>query len=44
LNMTEHSDETGRQLIHLHSDGDIVLSAPNGRVHIKSSKFSREIG
>lgn len=44
LTLTEQSDETGRTLIHLHSDGDIVLSAPNGRVHIKSSTFSREIG
>lgn len=44
LSMTEHSDETGRNLVHIHSDGDIVLSAPNGRVHIKSSTFSREIG
>ena len=44
LSMTELSDETGRHLIHLHSDGDTVLSAPNGRVHIKSSTVSREIG
>ncbi len=43
LSMTEHSDETGRQLVHLHSDGDIVLSA-GGRVHIQSQFFSREIG
>ncbi|NYF78657.1 type VI secretion system Vgr family protein [Granulicella arctica] len=44
LSMTELSDETGRNLIHIHSDGDIVLSAPNGRVHISSKLFSREIG
>ena len=44
LSMTEHSDETGRQLIHVHSDGDIVLTAPNGRVHIQSKIFSREVG
>lgn len=43
LSMTEQSDETGRQLIHLHSDGDIVLTA-GGRVHIKSAFFSREVG
>jgi uncharacterized protein involved in type VI secretion and phage assembly len=42
LSMTEHSDETGRNLIILHSDGDIVLDAPNGRVHINSQTFSRE--
>jgi type VI secretion system secreted protein VgrG len=44
LSMTELSDETGRNLITLHSDGDIVLSAPNGRVHIQSKAFSREVG
>ncbi len=43
LSMTEKSDETGRNLIHIHSDGDIVLSA-GGRVHIQSQTFSREIG
>jgi uncharacterized protein involved in type VI secretion and phage assembly len=42
LSMTEKSDETGRHLIFLHSDGDIVLDAPNGRVHINSQFFSRE--
>ncbi len=44
LSMTELSDETGRHLVILHSDGDIVLSAPKGRVHIQSNTFSREIG
>jgi type VI secretion system secreted protein VgrG len=44
LTMTEKSDETGRNLITLSSDGDIVLNAPNGRVHINSKFFSREIG
>lgn len=44
LSMTELSDETGSHLILLHSDGDIVLDAPNGRVHINSKFFSREIG
>jgi len=44
LSMTEQSDETGRNLITLHSDGDIILNAPNGRVHIASKFFSREIG
>jgi type VI secretion system secreted protein VgrG len=44
LSMTELSDETGRHLMLLHSDGDIVLSAPSGRVHVNSKLFSREIG
>jgi type VI secretion system secreted protein VgrG len=44
LTLTEHSDETGNHLIVLHSDGDIVLSAPNGRVHIDSLTFSRVNG
>lgn len=43
LSMTEQSDETGRNLIILHSDGDIVLNAPNGRVHINSQFFSSEV-
>ena len=42
--MTEQSDATGRTLITLNSDGDIVLNAPNGRVHINSKFFSREVG
>ena len=28
----------------LHSDGDIVLSAPEGRVHFQSKYFSRQVG
>ena len=42
--MTEKSDATGRELVALHSDGDIVLSAPAGRVHFQSKYFSREVG
>ncbi len=42
--LTEKHDSTGRTLITISSEGDIVLSAPNGRVHIKSKFFSREIG
>ena len=42
--MTEKSDATGRELVALHSDGDIVLSAPAGRVHVQSKYFSREVG
>jgi type VI secretion system secreted protein VgrG len=44
LTMTEKHDSTGRTLVHIHSDGDIVLTAPNGRVHVQSQFFSREIG
>ena len=42
--MTEEADETGRTLVLLESAGDIILSAPNGRVHIQSQFFSGEIG
>ena len=42
--MTEEADETGRTLVLLESAGDIILSAPKGRVHIQSQFFSREIG
>jgi uncharacterized protein involved in type VI secretion and phage assembly len=44
LTMTEKHSSTGRTLVHIHSDGDIVLTAPNGRVHVQSAFFSREIG
>jgi hypothetical protein len=44
ISLTEKSDGTGRTLITLQSKGDIGLSAPEGRVHIKSKFFSREIG
>ena len=44
LVMTEKQDQTGRSCIHLHSDGDIILTAPNGRVHVQSLFFSREVG
>ena len=44
LTLTEKSTGTGRSLITLQTDGDIVLAAPKGRVHIKSLYFSREIG
>lgn len=43
LSMTEKSDQTGNNLIILHSDGDIVLDAPNGRVHINCKLFSRKV-
>src|ERR1017187_1306290 len=45
LGLLENADETGRSMIVLHSDdGDIVLSAPNGRIHFQSQYFSREVG
>ena len=44
VTLTEKSLATGRSLITLQTDGDIILSAPSGRVHIQSKFFSREIG
>lgn len=43
LTMTENSPETGRNLIVLQTEGDIVLSA-SGRIHLKAALFSHEIG
>jgi hypothetical protein len=31
-------------MLTLHSDGDILLSAPNGRIHAHSKLLSREVG
>jgi type VI secretion system secreted protein VgrG len=45
VSMIEKTDETGRSMITLHSEnGDIFLSAPNGRIHIHGKFFSREVG
>lgn len=45
LKMTEsYAATNGRPMIVLETTGDIVLSAPTGRVHIQSAFFSREIG
>ena len=44
LTFSESHTATGRPLIALSSSGDIVLSAPEGRVHIQSKFFSREVG
>jgi type VI secretion system secreted protein VgrG len=45
LSMIEKTDETGRSMITLHTDnGDIFLSAPNGRIHFISKYVSREVG
>lgn len=45
VSMIEKTDETGRSMITLHSEnGDIFLSAPNGRVHIHGKFVSEEAG
>ena len=45
VSLIENTDETGRSMVTLHSEnGDILLSAPNGRVHVHSKFFSREVG
>jgi uncharacterized protein involved in type VI secretion and phage assembly len=45
VSLIETTDETGRSMLTLHSEnGDIYLSAPNGRVHVHSRFFSREVG
>jgi type VI secretion system secreted protein VgrG len=44
MTLSEKHDSTGRPLVHIHSEGDIVLTAPNGRVHIQGAFFSREVG
>ena len=45
ISLIEKADETGRSMILLHSeDGDMFLSAPNGRIHLRSKFFSKEVG
>ncbi|GGG97492.1 type VI secretion system Vgr family protein [Silvibacterium dinghuense] len=45
LRMTEKSDSTGRTNITIESKtGDIILHAPEGRVHIESKFYSKDIG
>lgn len=44
VSLIENSAETGDAMLALHSDGDIFLSAPNGRIHFHSKFFSREVG
>ncbi len=44
ISLIENSDETGDAMLTLHSDGDIVLNAPNGRIHAHSKLFSRQVG
>lgn len=41
----ENTDETGRPAIMICAeDGDIMLSAPNGRIHFRAKFWSREVG
>ena len=45
LGMIEGSDENGRSVVLIEAkQGDIVFSAPNGRIHFQSKFFSREVG
>ena len=45
LMLTEsHADTGGRPAIVLESAGDIVIAAPNGRIHTQSMYHSREVG
>ncbi|HEX3437316.1 MAG TPA: phage baseplate assembly protein V [Pseudacidobacterium sp.] len=42
--MTEKANETGRPAIVLESQGDIILAAPEGRIHFVSKTQSKEVG
>lgn len=42
--MTEKANETGRPAIAAHTEGDIIVSAPGGRIHLASATCSREVG
>ena len=44
ISLIEKTDETGRSMILLHSDGDIFINAPGGRVHLHSSTLSQDVG
>lgn len=45
IQLLDHCPETGgRQMLALTSPGDILLNAPEGRVHIRSKFFSKEVG
>ncbi len=45
LMLTEaHADTGGRPALVLQSTGDIILAAPNGRIHAQSLLQSREVG
>ena len=43
ISLIENTTEHGRSTIVLHSEnGDILLNAPNGQVHIRSKYFTKE--
>jgi type VI secretion system secreted protein VgrG len=45
IKLTERADKTGRTNITIESKtGDIVLHAPQGRVHIEAAYYSKDIG
>jgi hypothetical protein len=44
ISMVENSDETGDAMLTLHSDGDILLNAPKGRIHARGKAVSKEVG
>lgn len=45
IQLLDQCDETGgRKMLCLSSPGDIFLNAPEGRVHIRSKFFSKEVG
>ncbi|HLH03945.1 MAG TPA: phage baseplate assembly protein V [Bryobacteraceae bacterium] len=45
LSMFEKANETGRSMIQLsNANGDILISAPNGRIHLHGKYISREAG
>lgn len=44
LGLYEKAAETGRSMIVAHSEGDIFVSAPNGRIHARGRFVSRETG
>ena len=44
ITLSEKLDGTKRTMLSLQSDGDITISAPNGRVHIISKMYTREVG
>jgi uncharacterized protein involved in type VI secretion and phage assembly len=45
IQLIDHCSETGgRKMLCLSSPGDIFINAPDGRVHIRSKFFSKEVG
>jgi type VI secretion system secreted protein VgrG len=44
ISLIEKTDETGRSIILLHSDGDIFINASGGRVHFHCSTLSQDVG